>query len=163
MTRIMFTDPTRTYSHNDEHLKQGILSLIRKARHTIEIHGFSLAGFYDQDVFDQPLVNKLKQGIKLSVFGNSGKEVRYIKSIYRAYMPRCYRWAIENAPEKSIYHIKAVVVDGLYMYVGSANLSKNALENSSEIGLIVEDHKLAQELEKFTSHLIETDYLVVVD
>jgi len=49
------------------------------------------------------------------------------------------------------------------VYVGSANLSKNALENSSEIGLIVEDHKLAQELEKFTSHLIETDYLVVVD
>ena len=163
MTRIMFTDPTGTFQHKDEHLKQGILSLIRKARHTIEIHGFSLAGFYNEEIFDQPLVLQLKRGIKLSVFGNNGKEIRYIHSIYREYQPRCYRWANENAPEKSIYHIKAVIVDGLYVYVGSANLSKNALENSSEIGLFVEDHKLAQEIEDFTAHLIQKRFLVVID
>ena len=133
MTRIMFTDPTGTFQHKDEHLKQGILSLIRKARHSVEIHGFSLAGFYDEEIFDQPLVQKLKQGIKLSVFGNNGEEVRYIQTIYRRYEPLCYRWAIENVPDKSIYHIKAVIVDELYVYIGSANLSKNALENSSEI------------------------------
>ena len=159
----MFTDPTGTFQHRDEHLKQGILSMIRKARHTIEIHGFSLAGFYDEEIFDQPLVHQLKRGIKLSVFGNSGKEVRYIQSIYREYQPLCYRWADENAPDKSIYHVKAVVIDGLYLYIGSANLSKNALENSSEVGLFVEDHKLAQQIEDFTSHLIEKRFLVVVD
>ena len=39
MVRILFTDPTETYQHNDEELVEGIRTLIRKARSSISIHG----------------------------------------------------------------------------------------------------------------------------
>lgn len=153
--RILFTDPTGSFDYSDESLKEGILSLFRGARHSISIHGYSLAGFFDGDVFDEDLVSSLKKGVRLSVFGNNEEEVRLIRSVFSQYDPLCYRWVPATSRDKSIYHIKALVVDDRYLYIGSANMSRNALDNNSEVGLILEDNRLASEISRYTAHLVE--------
>ena len=85
MVRILFTDPTETYQHNDEELVEGIRTLIRKARSTISIHGYSLKGFQERDLFDHELISKLKSGVSLKIYGDSKDEVEFVCSIYRMY------------------------------------------------------------------------------
>ena len=131
MARILFTDPTGSFEHDDEHLAEGIFSLFRKARHSIHIHGFSLTGFYDEQTFDKPILDALNRNVELKVFGDKKDQVNFIKSVYRDYNVQCYYFNRHNT--KSLYHIKAIIIDDLYIYVGSANLSNNALYNLSLI------------------------------
>jgi phosphatidylserine/phosphatidylglycerophosphate/cardiolipin synthase-like enzyme len=98
--------------------------------------------------------------VKLQVFGHKKEEVRFITSIYRDYDVEGYYY--KNPNEKSLYHIKAIIIDGLYIYIGSANLSKNALQNSAELGIFLENRKIAESISNFTQHLIESELLVVV-
>lgn len=158
-SRILFTDPTGSFDSTDESLKEGLLNLIRKARHTISIHGFSLAGFHQGELFDADIVSRLKRGVELSVFGNNESEVRLIASVFSQYELRCHYWA---APPPAIYHVKAIVVDERYAYVGSANMSRNALERNSEVGLFLEDNRLATEISRYSAHLVDQGYMLEV-
>ena len=59
-----------------------------------------------------------------------------------------------NPPaEKSLFHIKAVVVDDTYIYIGSANLSINAMTNSSEWGLTGNSPDIALSLVNYLKEL----------
>jgi len=160
--RILFTDPSKTFPYQDESLKEGILDLIRKARHSISIHGYSLAGFFTGDTFDKDLVSSLKKGVKLTVHGNNDAEVRLIKSVFSQYNPLCYRWVPPTSNDNSIYHIKALVIDERYLYIGSANMSRKALDSNSEVGLILEDNQLASEISRYSKHLVEKGLLLEV-
>ena len=160
--RILFTDPSKTFAYQDESLKEGILNLIRKARHSISIHGYSLAGFFTGDIFDRDLVSSLKKGVKLTVHGNNDDEIRLIKSVFSQYNPLCYRWAPPPPNDNSIYHIKAIVIDERYLYIGSANMSRKALDSNSEVGLILEDNQLASEVTRYSKHLVEQGFLLEV-
>jgi len=160
MARILFTDPTDSFEHDDEHLAEGIFSLFRKARHSIHIHGFSLTGFYDEQTFDKPILDALNRNVELKVFGDKKDQVNFIKSVYRDYNVQCYYFNRHNT--KSLYHIKAIIIDDLYIYVGSANLSNNALYNSAELGLFMENRKVIDSLSRYTNHLIDTNFLVAL-
>jgi len=156
MVRILFTDPTETYQHNDEDLVEGIRTLIRKARSSISIHGYSLKGFQERDLFDHELISKLKSGVSLKIYGDSKDEVEFVCSIYRMYDVEGFSFVHRLAEGHGKYHIKAVVVDGFLTYLGSANLSITGLHNSSEIGLIIEGNKVPEELEYYVQHLKNT-------
>lgn len=45
-------------------------------------------------------------------------------------------------------HDKMLIVDGKYLMIGSMNFSDNALDNNREIGIILTDPKLIQQVEK---------------
>ena len=52
-----------------------------------------------------------------------------------------------------LFHIKAIMVDGVRIYLGSANLSVNAVTNSAEWGLISESPDMCRQLEGYLHHL----------
>ena len=59
--------------------------------------------------------------------------------------------------------IKAIVVDDTRLYLGSANLSKNAITASAEWGIICESPDIIQRLRAYLDHLIERGRLKEVE
>ena len=153
--RIVFTDPSGSFDHLDETLESALRSLIRKARHSIDIHGFSLAAFYDSEIFDRDIVPRLESGARLRVFGHVQSEVRNVARVFSRYPAECYYWT-----GGGLYHIKAIVVDSRYVYIGSANISRAAMRENAEWGAIYESNEVASEIERYTEHLVETGLLV---
>ena len=45
-------------------------------------------------------------------------------------------------------HDKMLIIDGKYLMIGSMNFSDNALDSNREIGIILTDPKLIQQVEK---------------
>lgn len=155
MPRIVFTDPSGSFDHLDETLESALRSLIRKARHSIDIHGFSLAAFYDSEIFDRDIVPRLESGARLRVFGHVQSEVRNVARVFSRYPGEYYFWT-----GGGFYHIKAIVVDSRYVYIGSANISRAAMRENAEWGAIYESNEVASEIERYTEHLVETGLLV---
>ena len=158
--RIQFTDPTKSFQHDDETLKEGILNLIRKARNNISIHGYYLSGFYEQEMFDIVLVEAIKRGVKLTVFGGKENHVTKIYNVFSMHNPICYFWNNISKNERAEYHLKAIIVDDLYIYLGSANLTRNGLENSAEVGLIFENDYVCRQIERYAEHLVDEGFFV---
>ena len=155
--RIVFTDPSGSFDHLDETLESALRSLIRKARHTIDIHGYSLAAFYDSEIFDRDIVPRLESGARLRVYGHVESEARKVAGVFSRIRspPECYFWS-----GGGLYHIKAIVVDSRYVYIGSANISRAAMRENAEWGAIYESNEVASEIERYTEHLVETGLLV---
>lgn len=151
MARILFNDPLALYDSGDENLKDGICALIRKARNSIKFHSYSFAGFYKDDDLNRTMLKALRKNVELEIYGHKYAELNYLKTIYDDYNIACYKFLPPN--EKCLYHIKALVVDDLYVYIGSANFSENAFNNSSELGLFFEDGGIARSIDDYVKHL----------
>ena len=158
--RIQFTDPSKSFDHDDETLKEGILNLIRKARNSVSIHGFYLSGFYEEEMFDLVLIEAIRRGVKLNVYGGKESHVRKIFNVFSMHKPLCYYWNNISENKRAEYHLKAIIVDDLYVYLGSANLTRNGLENSAEVGLIFENNYVCQQIERYAKHLVDEGFFV---
>ncbi len=55
--------------------------------------------------------------------------------------------------KKSLFHIKAIMIDENMVYMGSANLSRNAMQNSAEWGLISHSPEICRDLTNYIQEL----------
>lgn len=55
---------------------------------------------------------------------------------------------VVNLQKTPYSHDKMLIIDGKYLMIGSMNFSDNALDNNREIGIILTDPKLIQQVEK---------------
>ena len=162
--RVVFTDPLGEFNHRDQPLFDSLKTLIGKARHTIEIHGYALNSLTaaSKGVFDESLEKSIGIGAILRVFGDDSSQLESIKSSMShntGKIPECYAWK-----GTGLYHIKAISIDSRYVYMGSANFSDAAMgkgrkDNNAEWGTIIESNFMASELSRFSSYLIESGML----
>jgi len=68
---------------------------------------------------------------------------------------RRWRWPGERRDPGALLHAKALVIDGRRVLVGSANLTRRALTENLELGLLVDDAGLAQAIEAHVRQLID--------
>jgi phosphatidylserine/phosphatidylglycerophosphate/cardiolipin synthase-like enzyme len=57
-----------------------------------------------------------------------------------------------DAPKK-ITHVKAMVIDGRYVYIGSHNLTHSALKFNNELSVMVDSPELAAEVNSYLDNL----------
>jgi len=57
-----------------------------------------------------------------------------------------------DAP-KTTTHIKALVIDGRFVYMGSHNLTQSALRYNNELSVMIESKELADEVGSYLDHL----------
>lgn len=55
---------------------------------------------------------------------------------------------VVNLQKTPYSHDKMLIIDGKYLMIGSMNFSDNALDSNREIGIILTDPKLIQQVEK---------------
>lgn len=57
-----------------------------------------------------------------------------------------------DAP-KTTTHVKALVIDGRFVYLGSHNLTQSALRYNNELSVMIESKELADEVGSYLDHL----------
>jgi len=105
-------------------------------------------------ILNDVLRNQLLSGRSVTVYGNDRGQMGAMKDAYGNLGMKTLAWV---SPRKnSLFHIKATVVDDQWVYMGSANMSHNAMANSAEWGLIGNSPDICQELLAYVDELEST-------
>ena len=152
---VHFSDPTNGFPQESYNLHDAIVSLINSARDSIHLVSYSLPvynqGWYLHDVIE----SAMQRNVKLKVHGNNYTEVSRLISRHRQRGAEGWHWVMEG--DSDIFHIKAIMVDGIKLYLGSANLSQNSIHNSAEWGMVTESPDICLQLEKYLEYLQDAD------
>lgn len=102
---------------------------------------------------DAALRDAVARGVRLTLVletvVDSGEALSHdLVAHYEDLGARVLRWPIEKRPPGAKFHAKAVVADGRRALVTSANLTGSALLTNVELGVLVEDSDVAQEIEE---------------
>ena len=155
-TFVHFNDPTDTYDHSSFSLEDALRAMIRKAKKSIHLVSFSLPVYNRNWFLHDVIEGAIKRNVKLTVHGNNHTEVHRLIASHRH--RGAEGWAWQQQEEKDIFHIKSVIVDGVNIYLGSANLSENAISSSAEWGIVSNSPELCMELERYLSHLEQSGH-----
>ncbi len=71
-----------------------------------------------------------------------------------------WRWPAEHRDATAALHAKLIVIDGRRAFVGSANLTARALHHNLEVGLLVQDERVATQLEDHVRELMACGVLL---
>ena len=156
-THAHFTDPIGTFEHSNYDMEDALVALIAGANTNIRLLSYSLPTWNrDWFLFD-PIEAAINRGVQLEVYAQQHSNVERLVSRHRASNQiRGWYW---NQEQGDLFHIKGIVVDGVRVYIGSANLSHNGIKHSAEWGLVTESPDLCMELERYINHLIENGKL----
>jgi len=132
-------------------LEDALNQLIDKAKRKIVICSceFSKSDF----ILNERIKFKLNSGCEIIIFGNHKSQMIDLRKEFEDFDNlMVYSW---NEPrKKSLFHIKSITIDGNHCYIGSANLSINAMKNSSEWGIITDSPDLCGDLNDYVNELI---------
>jgi len=140
-------------------LVEALRQLIRKADRSIMICSCEFTGSTNF-ILNEEITKQLQRGREVTVYGNHSSQMTRLKATYGDMGLRSFYWIPPK--QKSLFHIKAITVDGNMAYIGSANLSPNAMGNSAEWGLISHSPDLCSELEQYIAELTQTGRFVEV-
>ena len=70
----------------------------------------------------------------------------------------------EKAYESVTLHTKAIMVDRLYLFIGSLNLNSRSIDINTEMGVLIDSSEMSEEIVKpFLDSLPQQSYRVVED
>ena len=152
---VHFTDPTGTLPIKGRRLQGALKDLIYGAREDIILISYSMSTWNKGWFLWDEIGDKVADGeVTLRVFGDKRKEVERLVGRYKMYGAKGWSWVKLNEDDKSLFHLKALIVDE-QIYIGSANFSGLAMEESAEWGIIAESPDLRKELLRYLNHLIK--------
>ena len=150
---ISFTWPSAVPEKFGTDLVDEISRLARSARNEIIIYAFSLN--LSTDFFLQPILKKLLQSkVNVSIYCDDVSTATDFSDLYYDWREHIniHYWKNEQSPN-SKFHLKIIAVDKKKLYIGSANLSKIAMEGSAECGIFIESIETAEKIHRYVSSL----------
>lgn len=150
--QVHFSDSYGEYKHSTVDVETSIEQLILRAEKTIHLICFSMPTERESWWLFPSLDRKMKdpiKNIKLTVHSHHSSEAENLVRRYE----NCSGWSYKPTNDSDFFHIKAIIVDGKYIYIGSANFSDNAINNSTEWGIVAYSADTCIELEKFLRFL----------
>ncbi len=133
---------------------------IRKARK--EITGCFFLFKVSEHKGDQPmeivreLIAAQKRGVRISIEleqATSGKGTVYEQNRKAATLLADAGIKVRFDAPKTTTHVKALVIDGRYVYIGSHNLTQSALKYNNELSVMVDSAELAEEVTAYLNSL----------
>jgi cardiolipin synthase len=105
--------------------------------------------FFPDDRIQEALINAAKRGVKVIVLCPAKSDIAATSAASRSGFGDFLLGGVEIYEyEPALMHSKAMVVDGVWSTVGSANLDYRSLAINEEINLVVYDAGVAAQLEK---------------
>src|SRR5258706_10408879 len=105
--------------------------------------------FFSDDRIEEELINAAKRGVKVVVLSPIKSDIVATSAASRSGFGDFLLGGVEIYEyEPALMHAKAMVVDGVWSTVGSANLDYRSLAINEEINLVVYDAGVAAQLEK---------------
>ncbi len=122
-----------------------LANLFRKATTTVLLAGFAFD--HAADVL-RPLHASLQRGVSCRLFANGDVAAEFLREHwpFGPPFPELYGFTPEEGVFASL-HAKCVVVDGRWVFVTSANFTDRGQTRNVEVGVLLEDARLAAVLE----------------
>lgn len=128
----------------DQNIKAMYLRAIGTAQKSISIAN---PYFTDEDVIDA-LRGAARRGVKVRIVLPQDNDVAIVQHASRASYPKLVKAGVQIYEYKGrMAHEKVAVFDGRWATFGSSNLDERSLKNNDELNLIVNDFRLAQDIE----------------
>ena len=89
------------------------------------------------------------------VMGNQVKNQGVNNSFSNVYLVVLTRGGVKvyfDSPS-TVTHVKAVVIDGRYVYIGSHNLTQSALRHNNELSVLIDSPEMASEITSYMGKL----------
>ena len=138
-------------------LLEALRQLIRRASSNVIICSCEFTSQQDF-ILNEEITRQLKRNRVVRVYGNHIEQMTDMKDVYGDLGLRAFHWVPPR--KKSLFHIKAITVDANWLYIGSANLSYNALNNSAEWGFIAHSPEICKDLNDYVQKLHSTGRFV---
>jgi Phosphatidylserine/phosphatidylglycerophosphate/cardiolipin synthases and related enzymes len=144
----------------DHKYYDSLISGIRKANKEITGCFFLFKASEIRGNLPMAIVNELiaarKRGVSISVEleqAATGKGTVYEQNRKAATMMTDAGIKVRFDAPKKITHVKAMVIDGRYVYIGSHNLTQSALKYNNELSVMIESPELAAEVTGYLGNL----------
>ena len=162
-TTLHFNDPIGGFHQESLHLEEAMIRLIDGAKYSLHIVSFSLPAYSPRWYLHGAVDRAAKRGLSIKIHAHKYSEVYNLLDRLRDFRPEPEGWHYLPDPTEqkdpvdgnsgALFHIKAIMVDGNKIYMGSANLSQNAVKGNSEWGLVSESPEMCRQLELYLKHL----------
>ena len=137
-----------------------LISGIRKAEKDITGCFFLFKASEVKSNLPMTIVNELiaarKRGVNISIEleqGASGKGAVYEQNRKAATLMTDAGIKVRFDAPKTITHVKAMVIDRRYVYIGSHNLTQSALKYNNELSVMIDSPELAAEVTSYLDKL----------
>lgn len=151
------------------HTEQVLLEVISSARWRIFIVSFVA---YDIDSVKKALQDAVGRNVRIDILLESSKahggkiDIDSIDAFKKA-MPSAnvYAWNYESKNSdrwNGAVHAKCAVADGSLAFITSANLTRAAMENNMELGVLIRGGSVPKKLERHMGALVTTGEIVKI-
>ena len=144
-----------SFSVRAKSTKNTVEGLIRGAKRSVLITGYSLSGYF-ADLVDV-LIEKSQKGVYVKFFVNNIENQKGLDKLcrYKGRFLHIYNFAGSNDSMAAL-HAKVISVDEQQTLITSANLSYHGQEGNIELGTLVDSRDIAKEVDDIFTHLIFT-------
>ena len=147
--RLLYSQSDNLPIHGFD-LERGLYGLVKSAKRKIVLCSCEFNSKSDF-MLTQLITEKLKEKCTIEIYGNDLRQLKIFRSSFDSSFLKVYVW--KPPAERSLFHIKSVLIDDTFVYLGSANLSINAMKNSSEWGITTNSPDLCRSLQEYLSKL----------
>ncbi len=144
-----------SFSVRAKSTKNTVEGLIRGAKRSVLITGYSLSGYF-ADLVDV-LIEKSQKGVYVKFFVNNIENQKGLDKLcrYKGRFLHIYNFAGSNDSMAAL-HAKVISVDEQQTLITSANFSYHGQEGNIELRTIVDSREIAKEVDDIFTHLIFT-------
>lgn len=144
----------------DHKYYDSLLSGIRKAKKEITGCFFLFKASEARNNLPMMIVSELiaarKRGVGVTIEleqGAAGKGTVYEQNRKAATLMSEAGIKVRFDAPKTTTHVKAMVIDGRYVYIGSHNLTQSALKYNNELSVMIDSPALAEEMAAYLNNL----------
>jgi len=139
---------------------QTFLDLIKSAKMRIIIIGYIITN--GEKILIERLERRLEDGVHLHIVTNNLLPLieQNLYSFYHKWLniPN-YNLSLWNyQSENSLMHIKCMLIDSNVVYVGSSNFTKGGMTRNIELGLVLRERTIIENIERIYSYLTSLKY-----
>lgn len=155
VTASLVTTVSPSFSVRAKSTKNTVEGMIRGAKRSVLITGYSLSGYF-ADLVDV-LIEKSQKGVYVKFFVNNIENQKGLDKLcrYKGRFLHIYNFAGSNDSMAAL-HAKVISVDEQQTLITSANLSYHGQEGNIELGTLVDSREIAKQVDYIFTHLVFT-------
>lgn len=155
VTTSLVTTVPPSFSVRAKSTKNTVEGMIRGAKRSVLITGYSLSGYF-ADLVDV-LIEKSQKGVYVKFFVNNIENQKGLDKLcrYKGRFLHIYNFAGSNDSMAAL-HAKVISVDEQQTLITSANLSYHGQEGNIELGTLVDSREIAKQVDDIFTHLVFT-------
>ena len=143
--QLYFTDPINSTNEADFHgapIEEALVQLIDGAQQSIDAAIFEL----NSEPVTQALIRAKQRGVRVRVVTDNKHGINdpetTLTELQDAGIP-----VVADTSNRNLMHDKFFVVDGLYVWTGSTNITHNGMYNNNNNSILIRSSRLAQNYE----------------